>query len=75
MRYTPETQLVLKDISFGIKAGKRLGVVGKVGSGRSSITSCISRLAEFESGTVMIDDVNIKNVTLEKLRGKIYCVR
>lgn len=68
----PETQIkALDDISFTIKKGESLGVIGKVGSGKSSILHLINRLYDPNSGKILLDDCDIKTFELEKLRSNI----
>ncbi|BAV95457.1 ABC transporter ATP-binding protein [Ichthyobacterium seriolicida] len=61
----------LKDISFNIKGGEMLGVIGKTGSGRSTIVELITRLYETTSGRVYIDDTDISKINLDDLRQSI----
>ena len=50
-KYRPELSLVLDDISFTVAAGERIGIVGRTGAGKSSITVALFRLAEAEKGS------------------------
>jgi len=61
----------LKEISFTLKKGKTLAVLGKTGSGKSTITSLISRLYDVSEGEILIDNTTIKKVNLERLRNAI----
>jgi ATP-binding cassette subfamily B protein len=60
---------VLKNISFKIEAGKTLALVGRTGSGKSSITNLINRFYDIRQGEILIDDINIKSYTLQNLRS------
>jgi ATP-binding cassette subfamily B protein len=71
--YIPE-QPVLKNISFSVEKGKTIALVGATGAGKSSIIQLLSRFYEIESGTIMLDGVNIQAYTLPSLRGKISVV-
>ena len=65
MRYRPGLPLVLKDININIHAGERVGIVGRTGSGKSTLTSCLLRLVELEDNTggkIFIDSVDIASV-------------
>ena len=65
---------ILKNISFVLKKGMTLGLTGLTGSGKTSLVSLILRLYDATSGKVMIDDINIKNISLELLRSSIGLV-
>lgn len=61
----------LKGISFTIEKGKTLAILGKTGSGKSSITNLISRLYDTTSGTVKIDGKPVQDIHLDSLRSTI----
>jgi ATP-binding cassette subfamily B protein len=68
----PETQIKALDcISFKVERGKSLGIIGKVGSGKSSILHLINRLYDPDSGNILLDDHNIRDFKLQKLRSHI----
>ena len=71
MRYRPELPVVLKSLSLRIGAGERIGVVGRTGSGKSSILQALMRTVEIESGSITIDGVDISRLGLKDLRRKI----
>lgn len=54
--------LVLKDVSVLIKGGEKIGVVGRTGSGKSSLMNALFRISEIESGTIMIDGLDISTI-------------
>ena len=62
---------VLKDLNFHIRAGEKIGLVGKTGCGKSSTVSLLSRLYEFQSGEIKIDDIPIRNFDRHALRDQI----
>jgi ABC-type multidrug transport system fused ATPase/permease subunit len=62
---------VLKDVSFKIKAGEMIGVVGPTGSGKSTIVSLIPRFYDPENGRVTIDGTDLRDYTVNGLRNQI----
>src|SRR5690606_21748280 len=68
----PDTQIqALKDVSFELLPGKTLAILGKTGSGKSSIIQMVKRFYDASHGEVLIDDVNIKDHHLSNLRDNI----
>lgn len=65
---------VLKDVSFSIKPGQSMALVGHTGSGKTSIISLINRLYKVSKGQILIDDTNIESYELSLLRSKIAVV-
>jgi ATP-binding cassette, subfamily B, multidrug efflux pump len=65
--YTNENY-VLKKISFSIKAGETIALVGSTGAGKSTIINLLSRFYEYNSGQIFIDGIEIRNYELESLR-------
>jgi len=65
---------VLKNISFQINKGETLAIVGHTGSGKTSIISLINRLYQIKKGVIKVDDINIEEYELVKLRSKIAVV-
>ena len=59
MRYRPEFDPVLKDLSFEVKAGMKVGIVGRTGAGKSSLLLALFRIVEKESGLIEIDGQDI----------------
>jgi ABC-type multidrug transport system fused ATPase/permease subunit len=62
---------VLHDISFTVKAGQMVGIVGPTGGGKSTIVSLIPRFRDPDAGTIKIDGVDIRDYTLRGLRSQI----
>lgn len=62
---------ILEDVNFTVNAGETLGIMGATGSGKSSITHLLMRLYDSESGRILLDDVDIKELTLHQLRSSI----
>ena len=70
----PERESVLDDISFNIKAGETVGLVGSTGSGKTTITRLLMRFHDPLSGNLEIDGIDIKDLKLNSLRGSISLV-
>lgn len=71
----PDTNITaLKNISFRIPKGKSVAIIGKTGSGKSTIVELITRIYDVNSGAVLIDGKNVKYLNLKDLRGSIACV-
>ncbi len=62
---------VLKDVSFDIKPGEMIALVGPTGAGKTTVVNLISRFYDAESGRVLIDGHDVKNVTIESLRHQM----
>jgi ABC-type multidrug transport system fused ATPase/permease subunit len=69
-----ENEEVLHGISFEVKAGETVAIVGATGAGKSTIINLLNRFYEIKSGSILIDDVNIKDFTLASLRSHIAVV-
>ena len=61
----------LKNVNFSLKKGKTLAILGKTGSGKSTLISLISRLYDIDKGEILIDKKPIKNLNLNNLRSKV----
>ena len=73
-RYREGLDLVLKDINVNINGGERVGIVGRTGAGKSSLTLALFRLIEPASGTIKIDNVDIAKLGLHSLRSRITII-
>lgn len=62
---------VLSNVSFDVKAGETIALVGPTGAGKSTIVNLISRFYDIQSGEILIDGKNIKDIELESLRTKM----
>ncbi|SMR55073.1 unnamed protein product [Zymoseptoria tritici ST99CH_1E4] len=74
MRYRDGLPLVLKNLSMHVRAGERIGVVGRTGAGKSTIMSTLFRLVELSGGSISIDGVNIASIGLHDLRSKLAII-
>jgi ABC-type multidrug transport system fused ATPase/permease subunit len=72
--YRPETPIILKNINIEIEPGEKIGIVGRTGSGKSSLVLSLARVIEPQTGNIFIDDENIQNINLEYLRDKLSIV-
>ena len=73
-KYAPELPYALKDISFKIEPGKTLAILGRTGSGKSSIVNVLLRLYDINEGEILVDGHEFKDVTLNSLRENISYV-
>lgn len=73
-RYRPELDLVLKDINLDIKPREKIGVVGRTGAGKSSLTLALFRIIEPVSGSISIDGLNISTIGLFDLRSRLAII-
>ena len=74
VRYQPTMPLVMRNVSVDIRAGEKIGVVGRTGSGKSTMLVALWRLVELESGRVVLDGVDTATVQLSRLRSSITCI-
>ena len=70
-RYTPDGPAVLDGVSFEVPAGTSLGIVGRTGSGKSTLVELIPRLMDPTAGTVRVDGRDVREIPLQTLRGAI----
>lgn len=68
--YDKDTQ-VLKDVSFKVKAGETIALVGPTGAGKTTIVNLISRFYDIQEGNIYIDNYNVKDVSIESLRQQM----
>ena len=74
MRYRESLPLVLKSVNLDIKAGEKVGIVGRTGSGKSSLILSLFRINEASGGSIEIDDHDISHLGLETLRSAITII-
>lgn len=71
MRYQPNLPLVLQSVSLSVQSSEKVGVVGRTGSGKSSLLLTLLQMVEPSAGNINIDDVDINNVSLKRLRSSV----
>jgi ABC-type multidrug transport system fused ATPase/permease subunit len=74
MPYLPNSPPVLKGISFSVRPGEKVGVVGRTGAGKSSLIVAMYRLAEITHGRIEVNDIDCAYVNLNKLRSSIAII-
>ncbi|CAG0920359.1 unnamed protein product [Notodromas monacha] len=73
-RYREGLSLVLKEISADIKGGEKVGIVGRTGAGKSSLTLALFRIVEAVKGRILIDGVDISRIGLHDLRSRLTII-
>ena len=71
VNYYTNDDIVLKDISFHVEPGQTVGIIGATGSGKSSLVNLICRFYDVNQGRVLVDDIDVRNLNLQTLRGNI----
>ena len=69
-----EGEEVLRGVNFRAKAGETIAIVGATGAGKSTIINLLNRFYEIDSGTIAVDGIDIKDVTIKSLRSEIAVV-
>jgi len=72
--YAPDLPAVLKGLSFEVERNQRVGVVGRTGAGKSSLTLALFRFLEARSGSVHIDGLDISKIKLHDLRSRLAII-
>ncbi|WIA32238.1 hypothetical protein OEZ86_003085 [Tetradesmus obliquus] len=74
LRYRPGLPLVLRGVSFEVSPGEKVGLVGRTGSGKSSLLLALFRMVEVEPGSILIDGVDIRSLGLKQLRSQMSII-
>jgi ABC-type multidrug transport system fused ATPase/permease subunit len=74
LRYRPNLPKVLHSLSFKLKAGEKVGIVGRTGSGKSSCMQLLLRLVDPEAGSILVDGVDISTIGTDLLRSGVSIV-
>lgn len=72
--YDAESDPVIKDLTFRLKEGEVLGLLGRTGSGKTTLTRLLFRLYDPQSGTISLGNVNLKETPLQELRRRVAIV-
>jgi len=64
MKYREGLEPSIKDLSFKVQPGMKVGIVGRTGAGKSSILQALFRLSDLSEGIVKIDDIDLKDIGL-----------
>ncbi|XP_027481055.2 canalicular multispecific organic anion transporter 2 isoform X7 [Zalophus californianus] len=73
-RYRPGLELVLRNLSLRVRGGEKVGIVGRTGAGKSSMTLCLFRILEAAEGEIRIDGVNVADIGLHDLRSQLTII-
>ena len=68
MRYRPNLQNALDGVSFETEPAEKIGIVGRTGSGKSSLFLVLFRMVEIQSGEISLDGVNLAQLDLKDIR-------
>lgn len=74
LRYDEELPLVIKNVSFKVAGGLKVGVVGRTGAGKSTIISALFRMLEADTGSILLDGVDISTIGLRDLRQALAII-
>ncbi|CCH46809.1 putative membrane protein [Wickerhamomyces ciferrii] len=73
-KYRDDLPLILKNLSFNVEKGEKIGICGRTGAGKSSLMVALYRIAEFSEGQVFIDGVDISKLGIHDLRSKLSII-
>ncbi|KAB0390911.1 hypothetical protein E2I00_016313, partial [Balaenoptera physalus] len=73
-RYRDDLGLALQDITFQTHGEEKIGIVGRTGAGKSTLSNCLFRIVERSGGRIIIDGIDISTIGLHDLRGKLNII-
>uniref|UniRef100_A0A672TTZ8 ATP binding cassette subfamily C member 6 n=1 Tax=Strigops habroptila TaxID=2489341 RepID=A0A672TTZ8_STRHB len=73
-QYRKDLGLALKDVSFQTQSKEKVGIVGRTGAGKSTLTNCLFRVLEGSEGKIVIDGIDISTIGLHDLRGNLNII-
>ncbi|EMP33026.1 Multidrug resistance-associated protein 1 [Chelonia mydas] len=73
-RYRTGLDLALQDVSFRTHSKEKVGIVGRTGAGKSTLTNCLFRIIERDGGKIIIDGIDISTIGLHDLRGNLNII-
>ncbi|XP_073159954.1 multidrug resistance-associated protein 1-like isoform X3 [Lepidochelys kempii] len=73
-RYRTGLDLALQDVSFQTHSKEKVGIVGRTGAGKSTLTNCLFRIIERDGGKIIIDGIDISTIGLHDLRGNLNII-
>ncbi|KAF2113639.1 P-loop containing nucleoside triphosphate hydrolase protein [Lophiotrema nucula] len=74
MRYRPHLPFVLDDLNLKFRGGEKIGIVGRTGAGKSSITTALFRIVELSKGSICVDGFDISRLALKDLRKRVAII-
>lgn len=74
LRYADHLPLVLKNVSFKVKSGSRVGLIGRTGSGKSTIFQSVYRFVDIVSGSILLDGQSIHQIPLKRVRKNLAVI-
>ncbi|XP_044107049.1 multidrug resistance-associated protein 1-like isoform X3 [Neovison vison] len=73
-RYRDDLGLALRDITFQTHGEEKIGIVGRTGAGKSTLSNCLFRIVERSGGKIIIDGIDISTIGLHDLRGRLNII-